>query len=105
MAPSDAEVPPAEPAGGEGPLSDWAGEEEREHAMGRGPDDEEEDGAAPMGRGPDDEDEENKDKDAMGRGRGPDEDEEEARKAAMGRGRRPSGRGSPLGNWARSILS
>lgn len=103
MAPSDAEVPPAEPAGGEGPLSDWAGEEEREHAMGRGPDDEEEDGAAPMG--PDDEDEENKDKDAMGRGRGPDEDEEEARKAAMGRGRRPSGRGSPLGNWARSILS
>lgn len=91
--------PPPAPEGGEGPLADWAGEEEREHGMGP-EEDEEERKAAAMGRGPEDEEEDG----AMGRG--PEEDEEEKRKAelaAQGRGRR-GGKGNPMLNWARSTL-
>lgn len=109
-----------------GPLTDWAGEEEREHAEGDDADDPEKRDADGRGddeedpekrdagrRGRGDEDDEDKDKPAdagrRGRGYGDDEDEEKKRDAE-GRGRGlPRGRlggrgGPPIMSWARRAL-
>lgn len=117
--------------GGEGPLADWAGEEEAEHGMGRGGRGDEEDEKDRGGEGPladwaaeeeaepahgrggyGDDDEEPKDEERMGAGRGGrrggrgDEPEDEEPKDGAGRGRGRGGRGPalpPLAAWARAM--
>lgn len=108
---------------GGGPLSDWAGEEEREHGMdgdekreddehatrGRGDDDGAQDDEASRGRlgfGRGDDDEDEKDKAANGFGRGDEADEKDKAGEGLRRGfgapRRA--RGPAIGLWARSAL-
>lgn len=111
---------------GGGPLSDWAGEEEREHGMdgdekrdddehamrGRGDDEDgaQDDDAAhgrrSFGRGDDDEDEKDKAGEGIRRaGRGDDEDEDERRGDGMrGRFGARRARGPAIGLWARNAL-
>ena len=83
----------ADADGGEGPLTNWAGEEEREHGMGGYGDDDEKSGegededGAMNGEGDDDDDDEKS-------GEGDDEETDEPKKLEGGsRGR--GGRGAP----------
>lgn len=110
------EDPDGEQMNGEGPLSDWAGEEEKEHGMGGYGDDEEEDPEKRDGMGGYGDDE---DPDKAG-GQGLDEEEERrplpppsATRGKGGRGPQApkfsmsiSGKGaavSPLSKWAASL--